>query len=100
MGVRNNLIIVIVMLVIVFCLGSYQYSSQQEQITNKLQSELNVAPTNIEEENPYWGGTPFTWNTKGTRVYRFTYNKDGQEKHGWVRFQSFSTDWIMEGDNV
>lgn len=100
MGLKGSLIAIMLCVVLAFGIDACGDKDHKAEITNKIQSEQNAQVINIEEKSKYFDNTPFHWSSKYARIYQFTYKKDNKEITGWVRFNTFIDDWIMnEKDN-
>ena len=76
-------------------MNSYTDEFNREKITRKV-NEINGVVEIVEPYNLFQK-SPFTWNSKSARIYKFTFSKDGVKHIGWVRFDWHIT-WIIDSN--
>jgi hypothetical protein len=90
----KSILLIFVCLLLLSVLMSCQDNSNSEIINDKVHSingeVLDIQPKTILSD------TPFTFNTKEMRIYKFTYVLDGDKKVGWYRDTVFGDDWILD----
>jgi len=95
MKLKGSLLAIVLCFILAFGIDACGDGKHKAEITNKIQNEQKAQIISIEEKSKYFDDTPFHWNSKYARIYKVIYKKDGIEIIGWVRFNTFVDDWIM-----
>lgn len=85
--------IFIVLLIVPILVSLIVRRGQERKIKEKVES-MGGEIVNIEYRKFFAG--PFVIINRISSVYRFEYRKDNQIKEGWVKFNLFSSDWILK----
>lgn len=96
MKLKGSLVAIALCFVLALGIDACGDKDHKTEITNKIHNEQKAQIISMEEESKYFDDTPFHWSSKYARIYKFTYKKDSKEITGWVRFNTFIDDWIMD----